>query len=95
MIIAGILMGGATIPYIAAIAIILPTLIRGMPNANKAGVTMAPVVNTAAAESPVIIPGNMMNMVISASIQKGQRWRWIMIRRLISPRAPVSLMISI
>jgi len=64
IIITGILMGGATSPKTAPIAINEPTASRGIPIANNTGATNIPVVNTQVDDKPVSIPGNITKRTI-------------------------------
>ena len=65
MIMAGILMGGATSPKTAAMAISEPVASLGIPMASRTGATSTPVVRTQVEESPVIIPGNITKRTVT------------------------------
>ena len=64
MIITGMFTGGAIIPRIPAMAMMAPVLFLEIPRAMKTGATMAPVVNTAEVDDPVIIPADMAKSII-------------------------------
>ena len=69
--------------------ITMAAIAEGLVLGIKAGATRAPVVKTVAVDSPVIIPGNMMNRVIKKMSQKGRWCILTMIKRLRLPSAPV------
>ena len=73
MIITGILIGGAIMPKTAVTARKEPTATGGIPIARRAGVTRAPVVRMQEDESPVSIPGNIMNRA-TRIINRVGRW---------------------
>ena len=72
MIITGMFTGGAIIPRIPAMAMMAPVLSLEIPSAMKTGATMAPVVNTAAVDDPVIIPADMAKSIIRTSSVAGR-----------------------
>jgi len=69
-------------------AIMAATVTLGIPSIINAGAASAPVVRTVAVESPVIIPGNIINKVIKMINQKGCLCRRTIIVLLILPSAP-------
>ena len=69
--IAGILMGGAAMPIMAAMQIMAPVFSFGIPISKRTGATKAPALSTAAVEEPVIIPGNITTRPRSINIRAG------------------------
>jgi hypothetical protein len=79
MIMTRMLMGGAIIPRMPAMAMNAPVLRRESPSFMRTGATSGPAARTATVDDPVIIPGNM-TMIVEVNSRRAFR-RWKVLRR--------------